>query len=112
MKHWMIIVITAVFGFIAGWVGVSYAIVQPWWPLSASEPITDQTEIAVSGILTLSSGGIPTGLTIQDSTQTTFVDISQLGVGTAAKYLDQQVSARGQIVEGPNGSYLIVSWLK
>lgn len=100
------LIVTA--GLIMGWQGVAYGLSQPWWPWSVS----GQPETVVSGILVTNPSGDPTGLMIQSANQDTAVDISRMPVGTANRYLNRQVKARGEVIDSALGTYLLISWLK
>ncbi|MDO8487791.1 MAG: hypothetical protein Q7S31_00555 [bacterium] len=108
MKPLITAAVVSVLGLVVGWLGITYGIVQPWWPLSLS----GEPEVIVTGVLATNPAGFPTGLIIQNPGQTTFIDLSRMSLGTATAYLDEQVSARGQMIHSDIGDYLLVSWLK
>lgn len=107
-NKWIIIVAIIVVGLTLGWQAVSYGFTQTWWPFS----ISGQPETVVSGSLVTNLTGVPTGLVIQNSGQTTYVDMSRLSSRTITAHLNRKITARGYMIQADSGNYLLISWLK
>ncbi len=108
MKSGVVTAIIIVTGFGLGWLVTVYGLAQPGWPLSVS----GQPETVVAGVLKTNPTGYPTGLVVKNSSQTVYIDISRLPMGTATAHLNRQVTARGQTIQSISGTYLLISWLK
>lgn len=100
--------VTVIAGLVGGWTGGSWAMMQPWWPLSVS----GRPEQVLTGKLITSPVGSEVGLTVeQGAGRRQFVDASQVPGQLTRRLLGRQVVIRGVAASTGKTDYVLITKL-